>query len=399
MAGLIHIAEVAAILALAYVIGWAIGYVAHRVLAREPAVAAAIPAERIAAVTVASKPDVPAKAPVIESVPSDPPPSAPLKTPAAEPVVAVEASAPAPVQTVPVEVPAPQPEPSPVAEPGPEVPGLTPLVIPVTPPPPPMLIEPVPERRPPPPFEPLPPPPAPEPDVVLTATPASKPGVAWSGEVRGKTPEPIERPAPLAPVEEDPFGLPPENVALALDLGPVGPDSTYREPVLPPAAESPPIVDVVAEPQAPAPEPTPAPAPVLEEDSAMRAIEGGWSRVKARAMSGAPELSDVGAAVAAAQSAVEQVLARAGIDAAPAGETVRPKGLPRPRLGQKDDLKRINGLGALDESTLNNLGVFHFDQIAGWSEPQVLWMEDHVFARGRIHHENWQQQARELVAT
>ena len=55
------------------------------------------------------------------------------------------------------------------------------------------------------------------------------------------------------------------------------------------------------------------------------------------------------------------------------------------------------GLGALDESTLNNLGVFHFDQIAGWSEAQVLWMENHVFARGRIGRENWQQQARDLA--
>ena len=116
-------------------------------------------------------------------------------------------------------------------------------------------------------------------------------------------------------------------------------------------------------------------------------------------MADAPELSDVGAAVAAAQSAVEQVLARAGIDGETARQSARPKGLPRPRNGSRDDLKRIEGLGALDESTLNNLGVFHFDQIAGWSEAQVLWMENHVFARGRIGHENWQQQARDLAAT
>jgi NADH-quinone oxidoreductase subunit E len=114
-------------------------------------------------------------------------------------------------------------------------------------------------------------------------------------------------------------------------------------------------------------------------------------------MSDAPELSDVGAAVAAAQSAVEQVLAKAGIDAEASRQSARPKGLPRARNGKKDDLKRINGLGALDESTLNNLGVFHFDQIAGWSEAQVLWMENHVFARGRIGQESWQQQARDLA--
>ncbi len=130
----------------------------------------------------------------------------------------------------------------------------------------------------------------------------------------------------------------------------------------------------------------------------MRAIEGGWSRVRARAMPGSPELADVGAAVAAAQTAVEQVLARAGIDPQASPHTGKPRGLPRPRAGGKDNLRRINGLGALDESTLNNLGVFHFDQIAGWDEAQVLWMENHVFARGRIGRENWQQQARDLAA-
>ncbi len=264
-------------------------------------------------------------------------------------------------------------------------------VIPIVAAPPPLAIEPVPVRRPAPPFEPLPPPPPPEPEVVLTAAPASKPGVAWSGEVRGHAPEPMERPEPPpASIDEDPFGLPPENTALVYDLGPVGPDSTYGEPIVPLAPE----IVVPAAAVVTALEPA-----SLEEDSAMRAIEGGWSRVRARALPGAPELSDVGAAVAAAQSAVEQVLAQAGIDAAPVGETARPKGLPRPRLGQKDDLKRIEGLGALDESTLNNLGVYHFDQIAGWSDAQVLWMEEHVFARGRIGHENWQQQARGLAAT
>jgi NADH-quinone oxidoreductase subunit E len=201
--------------------------------------------------------------------------------------------------------------------------------------------------------------------------PAMKPGEAWSGEVRGRTAEAVAAP-PAAEAAAEP--APQIDVPLTIDLGAVGPDSTYGEPVMP----------------------VPPPAPV-DEDAAMRAIEGGWSRVGARAMSGAPELSDVGAAVAAAQSAVEQVLARAGIDAEGSGQAARPKGLPRPRNGAKDDLKRIEGLGALDESTLNNLGVFHFDQIAGWSEAQVLWMENHVFARGRIGRENWQQQARDLA--
>jgi predicted flap endonuclease-1-like 5' DNA nuclease len=232
-----------------------------------------------------------------------------------------------------------------------------------------------------PPADPEPPPP-PEPEVVLTAAPAMRPGEAWSGEVRGRSAveATLAETAAVAPVVIEP---PPTELPFSIDLGELGPDSTHGEPVVPSPA--------------PIPAPEPVAAKPLDEDAAMRAIEGGWSRVRTRAMSDAPELSDVGAAVAAAQSAVEQVLAKAGIDAEASRQSARPKGLPRARNGKKDDLKRINGLGALDESTLNNLGVFHFDQIAGWSEAQVLWMENHVFARGRIGQENWQQQARDLA--
>src|SRR5690606_8689235 len=127
------------------------------------------------------------------------------------------------------------------------------------------------------------------------------------------------------------------------------------------------------------------------------AIEGGWSRVRARALPDSPELSDVGAAVAAATTAVERVLATAGIDAESSGAS-KPEGLAGPRGGGKDDLKQINGLGALDESSLNNRGIYHFDQIADWRSDEVSWMEAHVFARGRIGREDWQRQARELAA-
>jgi NADH-quinone oxidoreductase subunit E len=112
-------------------------------------------------------------------------------------------------------------------------------------------------------------------------------------------------------------------------------------------------------------------------------------------MPDAPELADVSAAVAAAQSAVEQVLAQSGIDPA-TGQGGKPEGLAQPRPSGKDDLRRIEGLSPLDIATLNNLGVYHFDQIAAWDEAAILWMENHVFARGRIGREAWQEQARLL---
>ena len=54
-------------------------------------------------------------------------------------------------------------------------------------------------------------------------------------------------------------------------------------------------------------------------------------------------------------------------------------------------------MGPLDESMLNNLGIYHFDQIAAWDQKEVLWLENHAFARGRIGRERWQEQARSLL--
>ena len=134
----------------------------------------------------------------------------------------------------------------------------------------------------------------------------------------------------------------------------------------------------------------------------MRAIEGGWSRRQTRAMSDAYELTDVSAAVSAAQVAVEQVLAAKGIDAGEQGARAqasfgKPKGMPHPRNRQRDNLKQINGLGPLDESSLNNLGIYHYDQIAAWDQKEVLWLENHAFARGRSGREDVQGQARSLM--
>jgi hypothetical protein len=173
MSTLIHIAEVALLLAVAYSLGWALGYAARRLTAREPArPAAAIPAERLAAAI---------------GQPADPLVRSPL--------------------ILPLSVAAPE----------------APLLPPAQPAPP------------------APPEPAP---LHPTAAPASRPGEAWSGAIRGRA---------------------------ATRLGPLPPP---------------------------------------DEDAAMRAIEGNWSRTHARALPDAPELTDLGVAVAAAQSAVAGAIAR-----------------------------------------------------------------------------------------
>lgn len=76
----------------------------------------------------------------------------------------------------------------------------------------------------------------------------------------------------------------------------------------------------------------------------------------------------------------------------------RPAGLDAPRGGKADDLKKILGIGPANEKKLNELGVFHYDQIAGWERPQIRWVGAYLAFPGRIDRENWVEQARALAA-
>ena len=76
----------------------------------------------------------------------------------------------------------------------------------------------------------------------------------------------------------------------------------------------------------------------------------------------------------------------------------RPKGLTAARGGKPDNLQRISGIGPKNEAILHNLGFFHFDQIAAWTESQVAWVDDHLRFGGRIKREEWIKQAGLLAA-
>ncbi|BDA84447.1 hypothetical protein Sa4125_19890 [Aureimonas sp. SA4125] len=79
-----------------------------------------------------------------------------------------------------------------------------------------------------------------------------------------------------------------------------------------------------------------------------------------------------------------------------AGE--KPGGLLALADGQKDDLKVIRGIGPVIESKLNDLGVFHFRQIAAWTPMNLVWIDNFLNFRGRAIRENWIRQAGLLVA-
>ena len=81
----------------------------------------------------------------------------------------------------------------------------------------------------------------------------------------------------------------------------------------------------------------------------------------------------------------------------PADPDGKPVGLSGPRNGKKDELKRIKGIGVKIEDTLNGLGIYHFDQIAGWSSKTVEWVNGFIAFKGRIQREKWISQAKTLA--
>ncbi len=76
---------------------------------------------------------------------------------------------------------------------------------------------------------------------------------------------------------------------------------------------------------------------------------------------------------------------------------VRPIGTAGP-VGAADDLKRIKGIGRQNEARLNALGIWHFRQIAGWTQSEARWIGSFLAFTGRIEREDWIGQAKRLAA-
>ena len=132
--------------------------------------------------------------------------------------------------------------------------------------------------------------------------------------------------------------------------------------------------DAVAAPAAPAPAPAPPPMPapaavIAEKESAAQAEE--------------TEINAMLATLAPGASATDKANAVG----------VKPAPLAAARGGVADDLKRVSGIGRVNEGKLNALGIFHFDQIAAWLREEIRWVGTYLAFPGRIDRENWVAQA------
>lgn len=78
-------------------------------------------------------------------------------------------------------------------------------------------------------------------------------------------------------------------------------------------------------------------------------------------------------------------------------EEQQPETLSQAREGKADDLKKISGVGPKLENLLNELGFYHYDQIAAWTPEQVAWVDNRLKFKGRIQRDDWISQARTLA--
>jgi NADH-quinone oxidoreductase subunit E len=78
-----------------------------------------------------------------------------------------------------------------------------------------------------------------------------------------------------------------------------------------------------------------------------------------------------------------------------AGSGLEPMRLDGPR-GSIDDLTVISGVGPGNQQELNELGIYHYWQIASWTPENVAWVSNRIRFPKRIVRENWMAQAAKL---
>jgi branched-chain amino acid transport system ATP-binding protein len=71
--------------------------------------------------------------------------------------------------------------------------------------------------------------------------------------------------------------------------------------------------------------------------------------------------------------------------------------LDAPKDGKPDKLTLIKGIGPVNERKLHEHGIYHFEQIAAWTEADVKEAEAYLDFDGRIAREDWIGQAKTLM--
>ena len=76
----------------------------------------------------------------------------------------------------------------------------------------------------------------------------------------------------------------------------------------------------------------------------------------------------------------------------------KPLILTTPRPTGKDSLIKIKGINSKIEVDLNNLGIYHFEQISCWSNKNSEWIEEFLLLPGIARNNQWVEQAKILAS-
>lgn len=102
---------------------------------------------------------------------------------------------------------------------------------------------------------------------------------------------------------------------------------------------------------------------------------------------------DSGSGAAAGAAAATAAAASA---AAASTSTDAPKFLDAPN-GEPDDLKKILGIGPVLEEKLNDMGIYHYSQVAAFTDADIASINTHLNFPGRIERDEWIPQAADLM--
>jgi NADH-quinone oxidoreductase subunit E len=124
-----------------------------------------------------------------------------------------------------------------------------------------------------------------------------------------------------------------------------------------------------------------------------------WLDAKARSGKAAKPAAKPAAKAAKPAAQAEKPAAKAAKPAEPAAPVAekKPRTMAAPRKAGADDLKLIGGVGPKLEQTLNELGFWHFDQVAKWTAEEIAWVDSRLKFKGRIERDDWIGQAKILA--
>ena len=113
----------------------------------------------------------------------------------------------------------------------------------------------------------------------------------------------------------------------------------------------------------------------------------------AAATSAAPAKS-----AAARKPAATKTAAKAAAPKKAAAPAAKKAAAPQAASGKADNLRRLIGIGPVNERLLKGLGVTTYAQIAAWTDADVKRVEEILNFDGRIAREKWIEQAKLLAA-